>query len=246
MPMQLIEQAIEPFLSGQQFSNGLKIQVPEAPVIGRIEALTTIIRGKSVIHFGFCDHLPLVAGKMSSGTWLHGILSDAASECVGLDIDDHAVRTLADEHNVSNGFTFDLFQDTLPSAVTAQKWDYVIMGEILEHVDNPVAFLDRMKTVFSACASRLIVTVPNAYDLTSQQFAQQNSECINSDHRYWFTPYTLTKVAHRSGLELEGLQMCDDTMKTTWRRRRKIQRQPILAETLVGTFRLQNQDRVAA
>jgi hypothetical protein len=50
-----------------------------------------------------------------------------------------------------------------------------------------------------------VITVPNAWTQTTMHMANQSAEIINSDHRYWFTPYTLSKVIVQAGLELEDI-----------------------------------------
>ncbi|MDN5338800.1 MAG: hypothetical protein PWQ20_1870 [Thermotogaceae bacterium] len=45
------------------------------------------------------------------------------------------------------------------------------------------------------------MTAPNALRYSNFIFAQKNIEVINSDHRYWFTPYTLSKIALMAGIK---------------------------------------------
>ena len=80
-----------------------------------------------------------------------------------------------------------------------EMWDYMILGELIEHVDNPVAFLRTIKQKFQGKVNKIIITVPNAFNILSAKYMKKNVECINSDHRYWFSPYTLLKVATLSG-----------------------------------------------
>ena len=232
--MELEYETLEPYLSGSQFSNGLTIRLPKMKVVGRLAELKRIATSKRVIHFGYCDHLPLVPQKIESGRWLHSILTGVTTECIGLDIDRNAVETLARDYNIENGFAFDLFRDAVPSEVSENKWDFLVMGEILEHVDNPVSFLSKIHDTFADSVSNLVITVPNAYDLTGLAFASSNAECINSDHRYWFTPYTLTKVAYRAGFRLRAVQMCDES-RSRWRRF-KLRSKPMCASTIIATF----------
>ncbi|MBE9547614.1 MAG: hypothetical protein IMF10_09025 [Proteobacteria bacterium] len=75
----------------------------------------------------------------------------------------------------------------------------------MEHVDNPVLFLDSIKRKYSKHIDKLIITVPNAFKIENFIFIKNdNIEMINSDHRYWFTPYTLGKVVTRACLKIEG------------------------------------------
>jgi hypothetical protein len=50
-----------------------------------------------------------------------------------------------------------------------------------------------------------VITVPNAWTQTTMRMANRSAEIINSDHRYWFTPYTLSKVIVQAGLQLEDI-----------------------------------------
>lgn len=75
----------------------------------------------------------------------------------------------------------------------------------MEHVDNPVYFLKKIKDKFSF--DKIIITIPNA--LRMDNFTQTiiNTENINSDHRYWFTPYTLSKILSQSGLNAQEITL---------------------------------------
>ncbi|MEX0741590.1 MAG: hypothetical protein WD079_02255, partial [Phycisphaeraceae bacterium] len=60
-------------------------------------------------------------------------------------------------------------------------------------------------------------------------------ELINTDHRYWFTPYTLGKVAVEAGLMPREVRMCRNgivkrrsIMKNRLMRRRPLNRGGIL------------------
>lgn len=86
-----------------------------------------------------------------------------------------------------------------------QRWDYAILGEILEHIDNPVSYLNAIQQLYSDCLIRIVITVPNAWTQATMRMANRSTEIINSDHRYWFTPYTLSKVMVQAGLHLEDL-----------------------------------------
>ena len=70
----------------------------------------------------------------------------------------YAVHFIRNDLSRDDCLRFDLFTSDLPSAITQERWDYVVMGEILEHVDNPVSFLEAMKEKFAPHANSLIVT----------------------------------------------------------------------------------------
>jgi hypothetical protein len=97
-----------------------------------------------------------------------------------------------------------------PAEIVAKQWDYIVAGEVLEHIDDPVMFLKSIREKYGACTERIIITVPNALSYTNFRFALRNIEMINSDHRFWFTPFTLMKVATEAGIEVEDYDLCGD------------------------------------
>jgi hypothetical protein len=48
-------------------------------------------------------------------------------------------------------------------------------------------------------AGWLVLTTPNAFRYQAALQSLRGQEIINSDHRYWFSPYTLAKVMWRAG-----------------------------------------------
>jgi len=80
-----------------------------------------------------------------------------------------------------------------------QQWDYLILGEIIEHVDNPVLFLQRIMSVFKDRVNQIIITAPNVFNVSTQNDISYCRENINTDHNYWFSPYTLNRIVYKSG-----------------------------------------------
>jgi hypothetical protein len=204
-----------PYVRGEKFSNSLKVKVNyHGQIPDRVSFLTELARGKRIVHLGCLDHLPLIEEKIKRKQWLHKELSEAAASCVGIDIDEEAGKFVMEKLGVKNVLISDFTQQALPS-VTSTSWDYAILGELLEHIDNPVSFLSSIRERYSSCIDRIIVTVPNAWTRTTIAMASKSIEIINSDHRYWFTPYTLTKVLHQSGIDTEALHFANRVPLTT-------------------------------
>lgn len=93
----------------------------------------------------------------------------------------------------------DILEGEIHETITSDKWDAMIMGEILEHIDNPVHFLRCIHDRYKQYVNELVITVPNALSISNTLNSFKNIERVNSDHRYWFTPYTLNKILHLAG-----------------------------------------------
>ena len=74
-----------------------------------------------------------------------------------------------------------------------------MFGEIVEHLDDPVHFLKVFKTKYGENVIRFIITVPTVYNKRQFTNMMNYREVINSDHRFWFTPYTISKVLVSAG-----------------------------------------------
>lgn len=247
-----IEKKMWDYISGDKFSNGvfLPISGPEKSVNTRIEMIESLVEGKRVIHLGCCDHIPLIKMKMAKNMWLHKRITEKASECIGIDIDQEAIDFVKKEIGFNNVECADITKPGI-QALTNSKWDYMIVGEILEHVDNPVQFLSDIKASYGRNIDKIIVTVPNAFSGANVSYAKKGIEAINSDHRYWFSPYTLAKIGFRAGLVLQEFFFVQERFYNEMGRRhkilvipylrmklknRKVMNQPNLREGLMGIF----------
>jgi hypothetical protein len=192
------------YLRGEKFSNSYTIRYDyHQDIPNRINFLCDLVKGKNVLHLGCLDHLPLIDDKIKRKQWLHKELTAVASSCLGVDIEQEAQEYVKSKHGISNIILGD-FTTNIPE-VSNKKWDYAILGELLEHIDNPVAFLSNIRQHYHQSIRQLVITVPNAWTQLTMQKANDSSEIINTDHRYWFTPYTLSKVIMQAGMEVDSL-----------------------------------------
>jgi 2-polyprenyl-3-methyl-5-hydroxy-6-metoxy-1,4-benzoquinol methylase len=190
------------FLKGEKFHDSFRFPLATTKGSGvhRVEFLQKMVRGKKIIHIGCVDHLPLIDEKRKQGVWLHDILSASADKCIGVDINQEGCDYLK-KIGIKDIFCFDIIRDAIPDEIKNQNFDYVILGEIIEHVDNPVEFLSSLRRKFSGLVREMILTTPNAFRFQNLVYSLMKTECINSDHRYWFSPYTLAKVLLQAGYE---------------------------------------------
>lgn len=197
----ILESSVNPYLSGDKFDNGLRIKIAEKQkLFSRIDYLTEYSRNKKIIHVGCADHIPIILEKVQNDTWLYKRIDKIASRQVGIDISSEAVSYIKEKLGISNILCMDIIKDEVPEAISSGTWDSMIMGELLEHIDNPVEFLTAINKKYAGFTKELVLTVPNALSLTNfYQAGSKNSERINTDHRYWFTPYTLNKILLRAG-----------------------------------------------
>lgn len=222
-------------LTGEQFSNGRKFIVadPKKGNLTRFEHLLNLTKDKRIVHFGFADHIPLIKEKIERNQWLHKLLINNTKLCVGIDIDKNSVDHLVNEFSIQNIYALDIENDEIPAEIVNEKFDYLILGEVLEHTDNPVQFLKSIHAKFNLSTKAIIITVPNAYDISSLNEIRFHKEFINTDHRYWFTPFTLAKVLSQSSYSDFNFEFSQTFMPSSRWQKFIVKKYPATRETII-------------
>ena len=203
------------YLKGKKFANRIDVPVTFQGIVPkRVDFLKDLARNKRIVHLGCLDHKPLIEEKISRGQWLHKELTDVAEECIGVDIDADTLAFVQSKLGFKNIVLGD-FTKIQFKEIKSKAWDFAILGELLEHIDNPVQYLSDIKTNYSDCIDKIVITVPNAWTRTAMRMATKSIEVINSDHRYWFTPYTLAKVLFQAGMITEQILFTNRVPLTT-------------------------------
>jgi hypothetical protein len=195
-----IDPEVLQYLNGETFNKSLTVEIGKSKhrIISREAAITEIIRNKNVIHIGCSDHIQIINEKIKNNTWLHKLITDNAHKCIGIDIDKESIEFIKKELGYQNVFHGNIVTDDF-KIITEDHWDYAVFGEIIEHLDNPVNFLKVFKEKYGKNVSGFIITVPSIYNKAQLKNMMEYKEIINSDHRFWFTPYTISKVLASAG-----------------------------------------------
>ena len=154
------------YLSGEKFSNGYRMALADNPLYSRIERIMMLARGKNVLHVGCCDHLELIEEKIRQNRWLHGLLEENCNEVLGIDINEEAVDYVNEKHlSREKVYCTDITSKKWKETIPERNFNMVLFGEIIEHVDNPVRFLETAKAALNDYGfhGRYVITVPNAY-----------------------------------------------------------------------------------
>jgi hypothetical protein len=231
------EENIFPYLEGKKFSNAFSFPISvKTKNVDRLTYIEKRCAGAKVIHMGFADHLPLIASKIKNNLWLHDRLVRQSSRCIGIDIDQEAFDFIQANYDYQDLHLHNVTADAPLPAIINEEWDYFVMGEILEHVNDPVTLLSQIHRKYGKYVKHLMVTVPNALDFTSIRMAKNHKEYINTDHRFWFTPFTLAKIGQLSGWKPREFDYCQTFLPDRWIYKRIIEKYPAFRETLIMIF----------
>lgn len=191
----LYDQEALQYLSGSLLSSGRSFKMSRHPMVERNHLLARLARGKNVLHLGCADHIELIAAKRRSGTYLHDILSNVSKSVVGCDINEPALSRMR-ELGLTELYT--------PENVPQRDYDLLLVPDVIEHISNVDDFLRSLRK-FNA--KEIVISTPNAFRLPNRR--QYRAELINTDHRYWFSPYTLSKCVIDAGYRIENFWLTD-------------------------------------
>ncbi len=231
-----IDNRLIAFINGQDFSSGEKFvndeKYSETP---RTEILKNICAGKDIIHLGCLDHVELIELKIKKNIWLHQLLIDSAKSCIGIDNNEAGVLHVQNQLKIKDIFFADIIKEPMKE-IKSRNWDYIILGEILEHTDNPVLFLKKIKEFYKDYIDKIIITVPNILNYDAFRYLKGNCEFNNTDHRYWFTGYTLLKVINQANLTPLNIRYCNRIPLTNFQLAKRKFRKVILGKASVYPF----------
>lgn len=158
-----------------------------------LEYVCSRARGKRVLDIGVVSHS---ASYFDDEGWRHRRIRDVASSCVGIDI----LEPLVEELN-KRGFDVRCV-DATSDADIGERFEIVFLGDVIEHVDNPVALL-RFAGRHLMPNGRILVSTPNPFSRKFyRQFRRQGIPVVNLDHCAWFTPTAALELARRAKLML--------------------------------------------
>lgn len=153
------------------------------------------VRNKKVLDIGVCEH---DLKYIESPDWKHRKIVEASAETVGLDIIESLVNKLNEK-----GFNV-LVADATGKDDLGQRFDAVVIGDVIEHVNDPVALLKFAKRHLNE-GGEIYVTTPNPLSNSIiKEMRNKETHIANLDHVAWFTPSQALELARRSGMFLKN------------------------------------------
>lgn len=153
---------------------------------------------KTVLDIGPCEH---TIDYVQNERWFFRRAQKVARRIVGVDID----QALC-EKTVAMGFDV-RHLDACSDVSLEEKFDVVLAGDVIEHVNNPASLLEFAKRHLSG-SGKIIITTPNPY-FYRYFYAnfRKGLHMANFEHTCWVTPTCMNELCRRSGLEFTGYVM---------------------------------------
>lgn len=163
----------------------------------RNDFLRDYFRGARVMDIGAGEHTVSV---YKEDRWEHGIIAKSADYAVGIEIN----KALCEHYN-QKGFHFRCV-DATSATDLGERFDRVFIGDVIEHVDNPVALLAFAKRHLADGRGSILVSTPNPFCLSCifgrSRKGYKPFYIANFEHVSWVTPTNANELARRAGLTL--------------------------------------------
>jgi 2-polyprenyl-3-methyl-5-hydroxy-6-metoxy-1,4-benzoquinol methylase len=156
--------------------------------IDRDEYLVNECVGKKVLHIG-CADSPFTENKYRNGTSLQQKLAIKSEYVVGLDIDDDALQ-ICKKYSKNNNEMY-LNQKEFEVEAKKYKFDTIIAGDVIEHVNSPIEFLKYLIDLSEQYNSTLIITTINATAIKPALRGLFYREAVHPDHNCYFSCGTI-------------------------------------------------------
>jgi 2-polyprenyl-3-methyl-5-hydroxy-6-metoxy-1,4-benzoquinol methylase len=130
---------------------------------------------------------------------LHAQLARVASHLVGIDISATEVEAIRSRYGM-NVVAADI--ESMSGVLRDEApFDFVVAGDIIEHVSNPGKALDEIRRVL-APSGQIIVTTPNAFGAPNYLRFLFGRFHEGREHVHSYTKYTLTNLLARGGFSV--------------------------------------------
>ena len=184
-----------PYLPAERDTNSVKPHVikPVGMSVSIRDFLSKAVEGKTVLDVGCVDHS---AKLESADTWLHKHLCGSAARVVGLDYNQAEVDEL-------NRRGYHMICGDAMTVDVGERFDIVVAGEIIEHVENPGTLICNLKRHLKP-GGTLLLTTPNVFfglHFMESIFASPYKRW-NEEHVAWWCYFTLGNLLRRCGMEV--------------------------------------------
>jgi 2-polyprenyl-3-methyl-5-hydroxy-6-metoxy-1,4-benzoquinol methylase len=163
------------------------------------------VREKKCLDIGAIEHDLSYTEKE---TWKHKRLVESASKVVGVDIIKEYVQVLNDR-----GYDIRLC-DATSDVFIGEKFDIVIIGDVLEHVSNPVNLLQFALRHLNK-NGEIIIKTPNPHYKGHIKSFIKNRYYINLEHMAWYSPAQMLEVGRRANCVLKTY-LVKSPLKKPW------------------------------
>jgi len=179
------------------------------------EFILDMCADRSVLDVGCVQHSWKMA--IRNPRWMHGALREVAASCVGVDY-------LADDVEQLRSRGYDIVYGNVLEDRPPGSFDRVVLGDILEHVEDPATLLAYTADALTPDGIA-IITTPNPFYLGQfLTIGARGAPTVNPEHVAFYDPITFASLIERSPLELVEMRWLTPSFPALWDAKSRIVR----------------------
>ncbi len=166
-----------------------KLNFLEKKLYTKHKILLDYVKDKRIVHYGCIDDsTDIIDSKIKNNIYLHKLLSDASSSCIGVDINTEIMTYLKETHtidnivygNVEDPKTFEIDLQVLKEA------EVLVIPDLIEHLNNPGLMIESFRKYYSSDI-KIIILTPNPFSYLNFAFTLLGREFYNAYHTCYFS-----------------------------------------------------------
>lgn len=164
--------------------------------VNRLDFLANKSQDKVVMDIGALDETAYKS-KKGKNLWLHERLSKKAKRVIGIDSSDLIERDSIKTFDNAEIFKRNIY-DVEEVSKLIDNVDIIIAGEVIEHLDNPIKFMEILKQYGEKSQGKVYITTPNAQSYSNHIMGLIGRESCHKDHLTIFSYKTLNTLCIRT------------------------------------------------
>ncbi len=184
------------------YSNLVRLNVPLQRIKEPFAMIEKIVEGKNVLNIGAAGG---VEGYLphNKKAWLHEKIKRKAKRIVGVDIDQNSIQ-------YAQQYGYEILNQNCETMELGKIFDVIVMSDVIEHVDAPVAAIENLMTKHLIDDGALFITTPNATasNILFRTLFRRKFNVLN-DHVTVFYPENFKVICDRLGVQLTDIYMFD-------------------------------------
>lgn len=175
--------------------------------------LLELAKGKSVLHLGcvgFADQSNNDRIALAKNS-LHYLLSNE-SDVIGVDYCEEAIRYFRD-HSIFDNVLFGNVE-RLEDLPIQRTFDFIVVGDIIEHLSNPGLMLDGIKR-FCGPNTVIVITTPHAFGLLNYIRWSLSTFKDGKEHVMTFNSQNIQHLLERHNYDLISIDTCHQRHATS-------------------------------
>lgn len=171
------------------------------------DLISNLVKGRSVVHYGCVDDdLPLIEGKLQKGYYLHKLVTEISTKCIGIDLNKELIGILKTKYQINNIIYGDVENpETFAMNIKELKdYEVLLIPDLIEHLNNVGNMLEGIKKHFSPDIKIYIMT-PNPSGYLNFIATFLRKEIYTEHHTCLFTTECMQVILKRHGIKIDKI-----------------------------------------